>query len=471
MPHPRWFSFSVAAALCWQSVGPVRAADTRKAASPCRNVIRNGDFQAGQEGGLPQGWRIVTARPALMPVFALVKEEGRKMLLATGEGNPDCVGYATTLARITLGKTYLFRVLFRCSDGMNPQENLLFKAIGPAGHNGIVTFRRLGQGWAKGEERICWPGQGQADAEIRLYFRLSAHGRAWIREVSLAETDPVLPRWARIACTSGKPSLQADEAVLDEAGRAGVDIALLPEYMQGGRIEEPLEGPSYRLMSAKAKQYRMYVAGGMVRKDEKTDRVYNTALLLDRDGRLVGTYDKIHPYSPEINEEGITPGSEVRVFRTDFAAVGLMICYDSWIPDVAQLLSLKGAEIILFPNAGHQPEVLYARSMDNAVRIVNSSWNLPCSIHDTLGRNIRKAADYETSASPNMKTFKDLVERGVPGTGMKILIASLDLNCSPSPAYNGGTMMSAPGNRRNRFEQKIHLEAQIQQERDRWWSE
>ena len=37
---------------------------------------------------------------------------------------------------------------------------------------------------------------------------------------------------------------QADEAVLDEAGRAGVDLVLLPEYMQGGRIEEPLEGPN-----------------------------------------------------------------------------------------------------------------------------------------------------------------------------------------------------------------------------------
>jgi hypothetical protein len=354
---------------------------------------------------------------------------------------------------------------------MNPQENLLFKAIGPAGHNGIFTFRRVGQGWVKGEERIVWPGEGQSSAEIRLYFRLCAQGRAWIREVSLTETNPVPPRWVKVACTSGKPSLHADEVVLDEAGRAAVDVALLPEYMQGGRIEEPLEGPSYRLMSGKARQYRMYVAGGMVRKEEKADRVYNTALLFDRAGKLVGMYDKVHPYSPEINEEGITPGSEVGVFRTDFGKVGLMICYDSWFPDVAQLLSLKGAEMILYPNAGHQPEVLYARSMDNAVRIVNSSWNLPCSIHDTTGRNIQKPADYETSLAPNVNTFKDVGAREVRGTGMKILIASLDLNCSPSPAYNGGTMMSAPGNRRNRFEQKVRLEAQIQQERERWWSE
>ena len=414
---------------------------------------------------------MVSARPSLAPSFTLVKEGGRNLLLATGGGNLDCVGYVTTTARITLGRTYLFQVRFRCSEDLNPQENLLFKVIAPAGHNGIFTFRRCGQGWVRGEEKIFWPGHGQTSAEIRIYFRLNAQGRAWIGNIALTETDPVLPRWVKVACTSGVPSLAADEAVLDEAGRAGVDLVLLSEYMQGGRIEEPLEGPSYQLMSAKARRYRMYVAGGIVRKDEKADRVYNTALMLDREGKLLGMYDKIHAYSPEVNEQGITPGSEVRVFQADFGKVGVMICYDSWFPDVAQLLSLKGAEIILFPNAGHQAEVLYARSMDNCVRIVGSSWNLPCSIHDTLGRNILKPADYQTAPSANMNTFRDVTARELPGTGMKMLMASLDLNCSPSPAYNGGTMMSAPGNRRNRFEQKVSLEAEIRQQRQRWWCE
>lgn len=88
----------------------------------------------------------------------------------------------------------------------------------------------------------------------------------------------------------------------------------------------------------------------------------------DRQGNLVGTYDKIHPYSPEINEQGITPGTRVPVFQTDFGRLGFMICYDSWFPDVAQLVSLEGADT-----------------------------------------------------------------------------ATLDMNCSPSPAYNGGTMYSTPG--------------------------
>ena len=51
----------------------------------------------------------------------------------------------------------------------------------------------------------------------------------------------------------------------------------------------------------------------------------------------------------------------------------------------------------------------------------------------------------------------------------KMLLASLDLNCSPSPAYNGGTMMSAPGGKRNRFESTIDLQGMIREELERWW--
>ena len=124
-------------------------------------------------------------------------------------------------------------------------------------------------------------------------------------------------------------------------------------------------------MSAKAKQHRMYVAGGIVRKDEKADRVYNTAPLLDRDGKLVGMYDKIHPYSPEINEQGITPGGEVRVFQTDFGKVGFMICYDGWSPTWPSCCRSEGPRSSFSLTQDTRPEVLYARSMDNCVRIVS----------------------------------------------------------------------------------------------------
>ena len=435
------------------------------------NLIPNGDFGTGAVGGLPEGWDVVAARPALQPEFRLIEEDGAQVLLCTGGGNADCAGYLSRSVPVALGETYLFRVVFRTSDDVDPQKHLLFRCVRPNAKDGIFRFWKLDDGWVEGKAKIHFPGEGTEEAEVQLFFRFNANGRAWIREVSLSRTDPVQPRWVKVAGTQGKTTLESAAPVLDAAGKADVDLVLLTEYMRGDFLPEPLPGPSSRLMSDMARRHGMYVAGGIVRQQADPDRLFNTCLLYDRRGKLVGTYDKVHPYSPENNEQGITAGTRVPVFETDFGAVGIMICYDSWFPDVCQLLALKGAEIILFPNAGHQPEFLHARAGDNCVRTISSAWGLPCSIHDTLGRNIRDADVFRTTPSPDMETFRDVVEQEVPGTDMRLLVASLDLNCSPSPAYNGGTMMAAPGGRRNRFESTIDLQAMIRNELDRWWEE
>jgi predicted amidohydrolase len=432
------------------------------------NLIPNGDFRKGDLGGLPEGWTVQSARPELAPAFRLIKKESRRLLLATGGGNPDCVGYLTTKAPLTLGKTYRFRVLFRKSVGLNPQQHLLFQSFRPNAQNGIFEFRRRG-GWIEGNVKIEYPGEGPAEADIRILFRLSARGKAWIKSISLTETEPVQPRWVKVACTSGTPSLDSDREVLDAAGPAKADLVLLTEYMHGGFLPEPVPGPSSQLMAEKARQYGMYVAGGIVRQDEKSGLLFNTALLFDRQGNLVGQYDKFHPYSPEVNDEGITPGSAVPVFPTDFGKVGIMICYDSWFTDVAQLLALKGAEIILFPNMGCYRSLLPARAADNGVRVVCSSWNSGYGVWDTAGRDVLQP-DADPTVQPLLgNTFKDVVEMKVGNVGL--LMVTLDLNSSPSPAYNGGTMMSAPGGRRNRGDQKCLLEEEIRKERERWWTE
>ena len=66
--------------------------------------------------------------------------------------------------------------------------------------------------------------------------------------------------------------------------------------------------------------------------------IYNTAVLIDRDGLLVGKYRKVNlPYDEF--EDGITPGSDYPVFQTDFGKVGMMICWDSQFPDAARALA------------------------------------------------------------------------------------------------------------------------------------
>jgi len=439
----------------------------QKSASSCTgNLIPNGDFAAGQINALPGGWEFVTARPSLAPAFKLVEDQGERFLSATGNGDPDCVGYIKTRMEIELGKTYLFSVKFRYSEGLNPQENLLFQCFQGRARNGIFNFRKLNGNWASGEEKIFYPGEGTDTVEVRILYRLNPDAEVWIKEICLTETDPVPPNWVTVACTQGKTDLHSCEQVLDAAGRQGVDLVLLPEYMQA-EVEEPLYGSSFELMSRKAKQYKMYVAGGIIRKDALNDRVYNTALLFGRDGEFIGMYDKIHPYSPEVNERGFTPGTEVPVFKTDFGTIGIMICYDSWFTDVAQLLALKGAELVLFPNAGYYRSLMPARAADNGVRIVCSTLNNRYGIWDTAGRDVLDP-DADPSVKPVMgKTFDAVIE--TEAGDIKILIASLDLSNSPAPHYNGGTMFSAPAGRRNRQDQKVYLEDEIRRERERWW--
>ena len=178
-------------------------------------------------------------------------------------------------------------------------------------------------------------------------------------------------------------------------------------------------------------------------------------------------YDKIHPYSPELFDPGITPGGKIPVFETDFGKIGFMICYDSWFTDVAEALALQGAEIILFPNAGYYRSLMPARAADNCVRIISSSWNSGYGIWDTVGRDVLNPEADLTYKPAVQETFRNLVQEKVGD--WSILVAELDMNCSSSPAYNGGTMMSAPGGKRNRREQVFYLDDVIRKERERWW--
>jgi predicted amidohydrolase len=224
------------------------------------------------------------------------------------------------------------------------------------------------------------------------------------------------------------------------------------------------------MMARKARQHRMYVVGGIYRQDSKRGLIYNTALLFDRQGHLAGHYDKIHPFTHEFWGKGsVTPGRAAPVFRTDFGTVGIMICYDSWFTDVAELLALKGAEIILFPNAGYYVSLMPARSADNGVRLVVSSLSSPLGIWDTAGRDImRPRRDPTTCANcPPSATARDI--RHLKVGKVKIMLATLDLSQSPSPHNWGGPMLSAPGGRRNRREQTYFLYDEIRRETERWW--
>lgn len=117
----------------------------------------------------------------------------------------------------------------------------------------------------------------------------------------------------------------------------------------------------------------------MKKRDEK---FYISAYLIDRNGKIAGRYDKTHPTRNEKEKWKVFPGNEYPVFETDFGKIGIMICYDCYFPEVARILTLKGADIIFYPTLQrHFPDAYFeiqikARAMDYSVFIVRSSYGL-----------------------------------------------------------------------------------------------
>lgn len=81
---------------------------------------------------------------------------------------------------------------------------------------------------------------------------------------------------------------------------------------------------------------------------------HNSAIVLDKDGTLLGTYRKTHiPQDPEFEEKFyFSPGdSNFPVWKTAYGTIGVLICWDQWFPEAARIMALKGAEILFYPTA------------------------------------------------------------------------------------------------------------------------
>jgi predicted amidohydrolase len=233
------------------------------------------------------------------------------------------------------------------------------------------------------------------------------------------------PRWVRVACTQGPDTLEkyglpVFEKALDYAGRAGADLVLLPEYVNGEMVPEPLEGPSARLMSAKAREYRMLVAGTIARQDTPDGRLRNTALLFGRDGKLIGSYDKIHLYGDELKGGAMAPGATVPVFATDFGKVAFVTCNDIAFADVASSATRQGAGILLFPNLGYSPAVAQKRAAENRVWMIASSRSGTHNVWDPSGN------DLLATATPRQAACRDINRQVIDGLGVLMVTLRVD---------------------------------------------
>ncbi|MHC4485919.1 MAG: carbon-nitrogen hydrolase family protein [Planctomycetota bacterium] len=118
-----------------------------------------------------------------------------------------------------------------------------------------------------------------------------------------------------------------------------------------------------------ARRNRAWIIYGCARK--AADGVYNTALIYNRRGRLVGMYDKLHL---QRHDQKYTPGKHLNVYKSDFGLFGVMICADRRWPETARTLTLQGARVIFNPTYGMHGDLnlcmMRTRAYENGIFIV-----------------------------------------------------------------------------------------------------
>jgi predicted amidohydrolase len=261
-----------------------------------------------------------------------------------------------------------------------------------------------GQGWVKVTGTYRVPEKA-SEAQLEVRLRWAAGGEVAWKDVELKKTEAPAARKVKVAAVNHRPrgtksareNLEQFAKFVDEAGKEHADIICLPEGITVcgngktyAQVAEPIPGPATEFLGECAKRNHAYVVAGVYEREGKM--VYNTAVLLGRDGKLMGKYRKVCLPREEI-DGGITPGTEYPVFDTDFGRIGMMICWDVSYPEVARELSARGAEMIFMPIWGGNETLAKARAIENQVYVVASGYDFRTAIYDKAGEEMAKAGE------------------------------------------------------------------------------
>ncbi|HOS92441.1 MAG TPA: carbon-nitrogen hydrolase family protein [Armatimonadota bacterium] len=365
------------------------------------NLLHNPDFGEASVSRLPTGWEAWSPRPDLAPRIAVLRPAGKGQASAVrlaSTGHKTFGGLLQTVNGVAGNQWYELRYRYR-AEGIECPHDAVTVCLAWLDADGQLIEKQFVFEEEPGEgDWVLVVGKRQAperarQARVELLLRGASGGSVSFGQASLAATTPPAPRVARLATVCFVPSghtpdenrrLWAEQC--EAAGQQGADLVCLSEgiAMVGTGLSsydsrETVPGPTTRVLGEVARRHRMYIVAGVYEWAEGA--LWNTAVLIGRDGELVGRYRKTH--LPEAEYVwGITPGTEYPVFETDLGKIGLEICYDTFFPECARSLAVKGAEIICLPIWGDGREentcwdvVSRARAIDNAVYFVASIYS------------------------------------------------------------------------------------------------
>ncbi|MGD8176563.1 carbon-nitrogen hydrolase [Marinimicrobium sp. ARAG 43.8] len=167
------------------------------------------------------------------------------------------------------------------------------------------------------------------------------------------------------ACTDDvTANLEASIAGIRSAAEGGAQLVVLQELHRGlyfcqqedveqFDLAEPIPGPSTERLGALARELGVVIVSSLF--ERRAPGLYhNTAVVLEKDGSIAGTYRKMHiPDDPGFYEKFyFTPGDlGFQPIQTSVGKLGVLVCWDQWFPEAARLMAMAGAELLIYPTA------------------------------------------------------------------------------------------------------------------------
>jgi predicted amidohydrolase len=186
-------------------------------------------------------------------------------------------------------------------------------------------------------------------------------------------------------------NLAKAESLVEQAVRSGARLVVLPEVFlwRGARGEErsqaeAIPGPSTARLADLARRHKLHLLAGSLLEQTDTEKVFNTSLLFDPHGDIIGRYRKTHLFDIDLpghvtmrESDTRAAGNEVVTVPTELGVIGMTVCYDLRFPELYRRLTLAGAEIITIPSAftfptgaAHWEILVRARAIENQVYVI-----------------------------------------------------------------------------------------------------
>ena len=167
------------------------------------------------------------------------------------------------------------------------------------------------------------------------------------------------------ASTKKEVNLKKIIKFISEASKKNADLIAFPEFMmfytsssqtpkQLANEAETIGGNFVKSIAMTAKENNIQVVGSFYETSSKKDRVYDTCFVINKSGKVVSTYRKIHLYDALGFRESdkMTSGSKIsKPVKTSIGMLGMMICYDLRFPEMSRSLAVAGSEVLVAPSA------------------------------------------------------------------------------------------------------------------------